>query len=62
MAMRSGLSRRSRAIRLALGIVLLAAIALPGCTGVSDTAYDPVAACRAVGGVYRGGQCRAGLD
>jgi len=56
-------SGRARAIRLGLGIVLLAALAVPGCAGISDTAYDPAEACRSVGGIYRpNGQCRAGLD
>ena len=56
-------NRGARALRLGLGIVLLAALALPGCAGISGTTYDPVEACRAVGGIYRpNGQCRAGLD
>jgi hypothetical protein len=46
-----------------VGIVLLAAFAVAGCAGISDTTYDPAEACRAVGGIYRpSGQCRAGLD
>ena len=50
-------------MRLGLGIVLLAALAVPACAGISGTAYDPAEACRAVGGIYRpNGQCRAGLD
>ena len=55
--------RRACTIRLGLGIVLLAALAVPGCAGLSGTTYDPAEACQAVGGIYRpNGQCRAGLD
>jgi hypothetical protein len=54
---------RARIVRFGLGVVLLAALAVPGCAGISGTAYDPAEACRAVGGIYRpNGQCRAGLD
>jgi hypothetical protein len=54
---------RGRSRRLGIGVVLLTTFAVAGCADIASTPYDPVEACRAVGGIYRpSGQCRAGLD
>ena len=44
-----------------VGLVLLAAVLLGGCAGLSSaTPFNPAQSCQAVGGTYYNGQCHAG--
>jgi hypothetical protein len=48
-------------VKMGLGVVLLAAVMLGGCAGLSSaTPFNPAQACQAVGGSYYNGQCHAG--
>jgi hypothetical protein len=48
-------------VKVGLGLVLLAAVTLGGCAGLSSsTPFNPAQSCQAVGGSYYNGQCHAG--
>ena len=48
-------------VKVGLGLVLLAAMMLGGCAGLSSsTPFNPAQSCLAAGGTYSNGQCRAG--
>ena len=50
-----------RVVNVGLGLVLLAAVMLGGCAGLSSLPpFNPVQSCQAVGGSYYNGQCHAG--
>jgi hypothetical protein len=56
----AGRTVQIRLAKVPLGL-LLAALMLGGCAGLSSsTSFDPAQSCQAVGGSYSGGQCRAG--
>jgi len=48
-------------VKLRPGLVLLIAVMLGGCAGLSSsTSFNPAQSCQAVGGSYYNGQCHAG--
>jgi hypothetical protein len=48
-------------VKAGFGLVLLAAVMLGGCAGLSSpTPFNPAQSCQAVGGSYSNGTCRAG--
>jgi hypothetical protein len=48
-------------VKVGLGLVLLAAVMLGGCAGLSSsTPFNPAQSCQAVGGSYYNDQCHAG--
>ena len=48
-------------VKAGFGLVLLAAVMLGGCAGLSSsTPFNPAQSCQAVGGTYNNGTCRAG--
>ena len=49
-------------VKVGLGLVLLTAVMLGGCAGLSSsTPFNPAQSCQAVGGSYYNGQCHAAL-
>ena len=48
-------------VQAGFGLVLLTAVMLGGCAGLSSsTPFNPAQSCQAVGGSYYNGQCHAG--
>jgi hypothetical protein len=48
-------------VKVGLGLLLLAAVMLGGCAGLSSaTPFNPAQSCQAVGATYYNGQCHAG--
>jgi hypothetical protein len=47
-------------VKVSLGLVLLAAVMLGGCAGLSSSTFNPAQSCQAVGASYYNGQCHAG--